>query len=686
MVGHGRNDPCPCGSGRKHKHCCLGREPTALERSAALRRDVSEVAAREGTWELEALPLVISIEERAARRPVALLVVAGGFVVRADIQGRLAGGAGAVAVALERALAAAAKDVACYPDCVQVRHADVAAALAPLLKPKQIEVHAVDPLPGLEEAARSLTEKMTGHATWPPVAQCETWAGWELPRQLTARLFGAAAAFWRQAPWRLAANLQAPRCLLPSGREWTACVLGNAGEEYGLALYSVADDLFIHAVDAAPDEPFATIRGRIILLSFSKASELPAEMVGEVRFARWEVASPVAYPALLTVNTPGGGVSRDEVEDLILLLDATPAFVAKHRHALMAEERTREPCEPIEWTHGPTGVVFRYAGKATLMDELEDDEAVTHPVVREEFAATLREVSEELGPDADESEFIEAVRARLSTRTSAYNRAPQQELGGLSPVQVQRLLDADWEGADGAVQLCRDLELPALGGADLFANARILLAYADEHGLGATQAGNIKVADVRALVDRLRLEPGYLERHFEISSRLIEGDVRPLHEVRVLSEIAGLLHRRGTRFELTTTGTRLLDDSRAGELYAQFFTTCLRRFNIAYGSRLEWPELQHQAAFTLYRLTQAGTAWHTADQLLVDAVLPYAIERAPRIDIMDFPPMLLEHHLLRRLVQFGLLDCQPRTARHTVHMNRRFRATRLLTDFVQFSL
>ncbi|MCE2482866.1 MAG: SEC-C domain-containing protein [Alphaproteobacteria bacterium] len=21
----GRNDPCPCGSGRKYKHCCLGR-------------------------------------------------------------------------------------------------------------------------------------------------------------------------------------------------------------------------------------------------------------------------------------------------------------------------------------------------------------------------------------------------------------------------------------------------------------------------------------------------------------------------------------------------------------------------------------------------------------------------------------------------------------------------------------
>ncbi|WP_193789164.1 SEC-C metal-binding domain-containing protein, partial [Paraburkholderia atlantica] len=24
----GRNEPCPCGSGRKHKHCCMASSPT----------------------------------------------------------------------------------------------------------------------------------------------------------------------------------------------------------------------------------------------------------------------------------------------------------------------------------------------------------------------------------------------------------------------------------------------------------------------------------------------------------------------------------------------------------------------------------------------------------------------------------------------------------------------------------
>jgi uncharacterized protein YecA (UPF0149 family) len=28
----GRNDPCPCGSGRKFKRCCMGRKPTTFAR------------------------------------------------------------------------------------------------------------------------------------------------------------------------------------------------------------------------------------------------------------------------------------------------------------------------------------------------------------------------------------------------------------------------------------------------------------------------------------------------------------------------------------------------------------------------------------------------------------------------------------------------------------------------------
>lgn len=36
MTKIGRNDPCPCGSGRKYKHCCLNRPDTASLRTQLL--------------------------------------------------------------------------------------------------------------------------------------------------------------------------------------------------------------------------------------------------------------------------------------------------------------------------------------------------------------------------------------------------------------------------------------------------------------------------------------------------------------------------------------------------------------------------------------------------------------------------------------------------------------------------
>src|SRR5262249_16694975 len=32
----GRNEPCPCGSGKKYKHCCLAKDQTARHEATAL--------------------------------------------------------------------------------------------------------------------------------------------------------------------------------------------------------------------------------------------------------------------------------------------------------------------------------------------------------------------------------------------------------------------------------------------------------------------------------------------------------------------------------------------------------------------------------------------------------------------------------------------------------------------------
>lgn len=40
----GRNDPCPCGSGRKFKHCCLGRTPVRADTAPQGARQVAGLA------------------------------------------------------------------------------------------------------------------------------------------------------------------------------------------------------------------------------------------------------------------------------------------------------------------------------------------------------------------------------------------------------------------------------------------------------------------------------------------------------------------------------------------------------------------------------------------------------------------------------------------------------------------
>lgn len=44
----GRNDPCPCGSGKKYKRCCLTQTDARVEDDSPVRPDVPGVRKRLG--------------------------------------------------------------------------------------------------------------------------------------------------------------------------------------------------------------------------------------------------------------------------------------------------------------------------------------------------------------------------------------------------------------------------------------------------------------------------------------------------------------------------------------------------------------------------------------------------------------------------------------------------------------
>lgn len=196
----------------------------------------------------------------------------------------------------------------------------------------------------------------------------DTWAAWDLPDALVARIFQAAAAFHRAAPWTVHANLDVLEATTPGGRTWTACILGQGGQEYGLALYSDPEDFW--SLTAAPSDPwerFDDLAGCVVSLLFEPGHELHRGLRREVAAAGWEVAAPEAYPQMVTLNTPAGGLLQAHAEDLAAILEAVPRFVAVHSEAV---ERAR----PVEgWRDEPTGVVLAFHAEARgLLREAEE--------------------------------------------------------------------------------------------------------------------------------------------------------------------------------------------------------------------------------------------------------------------------------------------------------------------------
>jgi hypothetical protein len=241
---------------------------------------------------------------------------------------------------------------------------------------------------------------------------------------------------------------------------------------------------------------------------------------------------------------------------------------------------------------------------------------------------------------------------------AALNSMPQAELCGHSPEQVRALLAADWEDSTGVVRLDRNLGESDVASAPFVANARMLLEAGLETGtLPATQSGNLKPALVGELLPRMAwVDERMVALSREYHSRTQEGDHRELHRLRVVCEQAGLITRRSVRYDLSDEARRLARPGHAGELFARLFVAWFRRFNLAYGTRCAWPELQHQLAFTVHRLAAVAGEWRTPEQLLDDVVLPFAIDALLNREEDRDASIALEILVLDELAGFGLLE------------------------------
>lgn len=103
--------------------------------------------------------------------------------------------------------------------------------------------------------------------------------------------------------------------------------------------------------------------------------------------------------------------------------------------------------------------------------------------------------------------------------------------------------------------------------------------------------------------------PGQKEDTIRFNKVLNEHDVRPLHIIRIICELARLVRRRKRKFLVTNKGQQLLGEQKAGELYTLLFRTFFRQFNLSYLDGLpECYGLQGTIAYSLYRLKKVGAS------------------------------------------------------------------------------
>jgi len=600
--------------------------------------DVLERARAVDVWEADvvAVPAIISGEDRS--RTVAALVVAEGVALEADMRLERSAEPEDVARALEEALSRAAAAVGVWPARVMVRHDEVARVLEPLLRHRGCGVRTAPVLRDLDALARDLAAHLSGQEGWPAVSAPDSWAGWGLPHSIVENLFQAYAAYYRAAPWRWLGHVPPILAEWDDGtKPWVASVMGAALGEFGLAVYSHPDD-FEDLLE--PDEdhpPFLALRGWVVHLGYHHRRELPRAMLKEVSRAGWEVEAVAAYPYILPILTPGGGLQQELVRRLAQLLDGVASLVGKYGERLGSPEGG-----VFTWTKGE--LTLHYA----VAPEVDP--------VRGGMPPGVQDIMDEVRQGRLETQ--EEIEAHLARRMEDYNTAPQEELGGISPEQARTLLEGGVRG-EGPLRFAEDLSLDEIEGSAFLANARAFLnALLETGGTLATAAGNLKRAFVAEMLEGMRLRDGYLEDLHRMNRVVNEEDAWPLHILRVNLEVAGLIRRRKGRFHPTKKGREMAKPEAAGRLFVHLFRTYFGKFNLEYGRlSLDQPSLQPAVPLLLWQLGVHAQDWVTVGDL-ARQILPGRPEDHPGDAATLFPDgaALLNGTVLTPLEGFGLLE------------------------------
>ena len=262
------------------------------------------------------------------------------------------------------------------------------------------------------------------------------------------------------------------------------------------------------------------------------------------------------------------------------------------------------------------------------------------------------------GVAPDDREEIDRVLKEVSAE---YNRTPMDDYDGLSPNQMSRLLYADWDGPDTPLIVNNGIPLDELQGAELLVNARTFLQMLrDAGGMELTQRGNLKRKYVNEMLDAMAWPPKYVEDIREWHRAGNEEDVRLLHHLRVILGAGGLIRKYKGKFLIAKKAAQLLEEDKAGDLYASLFHAVFRRFNLAYGDGYpECPGVQHAVAYSLLMIARHAEEWISPEDLAPRLFIPaVAQEIADGSWEWDDTPGIALMRVIRPAARLGLVECE----------------------------
>jgi len=297
-----------------------------------------------------------------------------------------------------------------------------------------------------------------------------------------------------------------------------------------------------------------------------------------------------------------------------------------------------------------------------------------------------REVQEVL--ERESFANLEEVNKRLQELSEAHNRRPMPDFDGLSPLEVNQLIYGDWEAHKPPLVLNRQLSWNQLERVEILTNTRLFLsALLESNGTKATSAGNLNLNFVGRMVDEMSFPPAFLEDFGSPRKQRSETYVFPLHILRVVAGLGGLIRKTKGSFYVTRKGVQMSRQDSAGELYVKLFQTFFRKFNLAYlDNGPECPGVQQTIAYSLFMFARHAGDWVSPKELAKKLFLPtVAAELPPDPYGIDYLAWISKRRILQPLERFGLAESRtPEEKRRSVTRERLFRKTDLFDAFIQF--